>query len=118
MAKKRQKVVNITIEPGTISYIFSKIKWHDSGYEFSNLSKLRQILSNERAKILSTIKHSSPESIYSLSKLLGRDFKSVSYDLKILQNFGFISFEKTSKGKRNKLKPVLLVDSLQINFNI
>jgi predicted transcriptional regulator len=73
-------------------------------------------LSNERAKLLNTIKTKNPESMYHLSKISGRDFKSIKKDLEILERFGIISFEKAEKGKRRRLKPVLALDKLQINF--
>jgi len=112
MAKKT-KIINIYITPGTFALLFRKT----GDYDFSELSQLRQVLSNERAKILNIIKTKKPESIYSLTKISGRDFKSVKKDLSVLEKFGIISFEKGEKGRRKKLKPVLEVDNLQINFD-
>jgi predicted transcriptional regulator len=111
MARKT-KVVNLYITPGTLSFLFRKT----GDYDFSELSQLRQILSNERAKLINTIKTKNPESMYHLSKIAKRDFKSVQKDLEILQKFGIIEFKKESVGKRKKLKPVLAIDKLQINF--
>lgn len=118
MAKtKRKKTIKVGITPNTFSYLFKRLRRQEEEYEFSELSELRQVLSNEKAKILYTIKYEKPESIYKLAKLLNRDFKSVSQDLKILEKFGFIEFRKIQKG-RHKLKPVLLIDSLNIIFEV
>ena len=76
------------------------------------------MLSNEKAKILYSIRYDKPTSIYHLSKLLKRDFKSVREDLIVLEKFGFIEFKKELKGNRKSLKPVLVIDSLHINFEI
>ena len=111
--KQRTRVVNLSITPGTFSFLFRKT----GDYDFSEISQLRQVLSNERAKLLSIIKSKNPESMYHLAKLLERDFKSVKKDLSILQKFGIIDFEKSEKGRRRRLKPLLSVDKLQINFD-
>jgi predicted transcriptional regulator len=111
--KQKTKIINLYITPGTFAFLFRRT----GDYDFSELSQLRQVLSNERAKILNIIKTKKPESIYSLTKISGRDFKSVKNDLSILEKFGIISLEKGEKGRRKKLKPVLEVDKLQINFD-
>lgn len=118
MAKKVIKKLNISITPSKFSFIFRRFRGNKSDYEFSDLSDLRQILSNEKAKILYTVKNDKPESIYHLAKMLKRDFKSVRKDLKILEKIGFIKLVKESKGQRKKLKPVLTIDSLNIVFNL
>lgn len=118
MAKKRTKTINISITPGTFSYLFRRFRGEKSDYEFSELSDFRQILSNEKAKILYSIKNDKPESIYRLAKILKRDFKSVRDDVKVLEKVGFIELVKESKGQRKKLKPVLVIDSLHVVFDI
>ena len=82
------------------------------------VSKVRALLSNERARIIRTIKESKPNSLYSLAKLLGRDFKGVRKDIAILEHFGIIELVKTlPKGSRRpSVKPVLKLDALQINI--
>jgi len=114
---KRAKTIRVGITPNTFSYLFKRLRRQKEEYEFSELSELRQVLSNEKAKILYTIKYEKPDSIYKLAKLLNRDFKSVSQDLKILEKFGFIEFKKAQEG-RKKIKPVLIIDSLSIIFEV
>jgi predicted transcriptional regulator len=119
MAKKtRTKTVNISISPRTFSYIFKKFKGSKPDYDFSDISDLRQVLSNEKSRLLSAVKYEKPDSIYKLAKVLKRDFKSVSEDVRVLERFGFIELVKEEKGRRKRLKPVLLVDSLHVEFDI
>ena len=83
------------------------------------VSKVRALLSNERARILHTIKISKPQSLYALAKLLGRDFKGVRKDLSILEHFGIVELVKFTpkNSKRAALRPVLKLDTLQINLS-
>ncbi len=111
--KQRTRIINISIMPGAFSFLFRR----SEDYDFSELSQLRQILSNERAKLVSIIRTKNPESIYHLAKISKRDFKSVQKDLSLLQKFGIIEFQKGEKGKRRRFKPVISVDKLQINFD-
>ncbi len=118
MAKKQKtRTVNLFITPGAFTSIFKRLRGDKSEYDFSGLADLRQLLSNEKAKMLNAIKDQNPESIYSLAKFLGRDFKAVSHDIKLLEKFGFIELKPLSKGKRKKLKPIISIDNLQININ-
>ena len=111
---KRQRVINIYITPGTFSFLFRKSK---EGYDLSEITELRQLLSNEKAKLLNVIKTKNPESIYHLAKIAGRDFKSIKKDLSILEKFGLVRFEKQETGNRRRLKPIMTIDKLQINID-
>jgi predicted transcriptional regulator len=84
--------------------------------QIKQLMALKQLLNPEKIKIIYTIKHYSPKSIYELSKKLKRDFKAVSNDLKILEQSGFIKIEKEKIKNRWHSKPILQVD--KINFTI
>lgn len=119
MAKKTNtRNVTLGIESGTFTGIFRRLRGEKRGYNFSGISALRQLLSNERARLLHTIKTNQPESIYHLAKLLGRDFKSVRQDVRLLEKFGFLDLESERKGKREMLKPVIAVDSVTITVNL
>lgn len=117
MAKKRIRIVNLYIRPGTFAFFFKRIAAQKHEYDFAEIADLRKILSNERAKIVNTLKNKSPNSIYDLAKILGRDFKSVRTDIKLLEKYGIIELKPFVKGKRRSLKPMLILDSLQINMN-
>ena len=117
---QRSKTREITIvgNEGAFSTFFRKFYGEEKEYDFEGLETLRKLLSNEKARILHTIKTKKPSSIYELAKILKRDFKSVSDDIKLLDKFGFIDLVSEKSGKRERLRPVLVVDSMYINLKI
>tara|TARA_Y100000310_G_C20043015_1_gene517053 strand:- start:83 stop:451 length:369 start_codon:yes stop_codon:yes gene_type:complete len=115
--EKRTRTVNLFITPNALTSIFKRLKGDKSDYDFSGLSDLRQLLSNEKAKILNIIKNQNPESMYRLARILGRDFKAVREDIKLLERFGFIELKPETKGKRKRLRPIISIESLQLNIN-
>lgn len=64
------------------------------------------------------LKTKQPNSIYQLAKLLGRDFKSVRQDISLLEGLGFIEMIPIHKGKREKLKPLLVIDELKVDIKL
>jgi len=117
-SKKRTKIRYAQINPtnkGFIAKFFSK---DTDEYNTSDVELLRQALSNQKARILYTIKTKNPKSIYELSKILKRDFKSVYQDLKFLERIGFIDFYSEKKGNRTSLKPLLIIDQIQFIITI
>ena len=112
----KTKTINITEKEGTFSTIFHRFKGKKNIN--SEIVALRQLLSNEKAKMLNIIKTKQPSSIYELAKLLGRDFKAVRHDIKILEKFGFIELISSHKQGRERLRPVLDLDQLTIHINL
>ena len=115
--KEKTRIVNLYITPSAFASIFKRLRGDKSEYDFSALAELRQLLSNEKAKILNTIKNEKPDSIYKLANLLGRGFKSVRDDIRILEKFGFLELKSGKSGKREKLTPNLAINSLQVNIS-
>ncbi len=113
------KVREITIKESKGAFdIFKQTKNSKKDYDFSGVLALRQILSNEKARILNVIKNKKPKSIYDLAKQLGRGFKSVNDDIKLLERFGFIELiEEKTKG-RIRHKPEIVVDTITIHVKI
>jgi predicted transcriptional regulator len=113
---KQIKTKNITLDEkgGTFSTIFGKKK----DKKTSDVANLRQLLSNEKARLLHVIKIKKPLSIYELSKILGRDFKAVRKDIKLLEKFGFVELISSYKNGRERLRPVVDIDQLVITINI
>jgi predicted transcriptional regulator len=113
MAKEKTKIREISIiqSKGAFSIFKPGVS---KNYNFEDVSSLRQILSNEKARILNTIKTKNPSSIYELAKQLGRNFKAVSDDIKLLKKFGFIDLKEEYSKKRKRLRPVIVVDTLNI----
>lgn len=119
MAEKRVRTRTISIEQkqGTFSVVFGRFL-SEKKQEISDISILRSLLSNEKARLLHILKTKQPNSIYELAKLLGRDFKSVRQDLAVFQEYGFIEMIPIQKGRREKHKPLLVLDELKINIQI
>ena len=118
MAKTiKTRTISLEQKQGAFSTLFHR--WRgEKKHEVSDLSILRNLLSNEKARILHVIKTKQPNSLYQLAKSLGRDFKSVRHDVSILEKFGFLEMIPIHKGKREKLKPVVALDVLEIKINI
>ena len=118
-SKERVKVREITIKEskGTFSILKSK-GGPKKAYDFSGILALRQLLSNEKARILDVIKRQEPVSIYDLAKKLGRGFKSVNDDIKLLERFGFIELIKEKTKKRVRYVPKIVVDTMTIHIKI
>jgi len=83
-----------------------------------DLSDIRSLLTNEKSKLLHLIRTKKPASIYALAKLSGRDFKSIRQDLTLFEKFGLIKLIQERTKEREKLKPVLQVDKLNISISI
>lgn len=115
--KKKTKVRYVEVNVKRDSFV-SKLIGIEKSHDFSDIKLLRSLLSNEKARILHTLRHSKPKSIYALAKTLGRDFKTVREDVKLLERFGFIEFFSEKHGRRESLMPVLSTERLQIIIDI
>ena len=115
--KSKTRDITITDDSGAFNAILKRFK-SEKDYNFEALSLLRKLLSNEKARLLHTIKNKKPSSIYQLAKELKRDFKSVSQDIKLLEKFGFLNMIAEKTGKRERLRPTLAVDTIHINLKI
>jgi predicted transcriptional regulator len=114
MPKSKIREITIKESKGAFS-IFKKTGISKEDYDFSGVLALRQLLSNEKARILNVIKAKNPKSIYELAKILNRGFKSVNDDIKLLSRFGFIELIEEKTKNRARLKPVVVVDKVTIN---
>jgi len=119
MAGKNLKTKTIILQDkeGTFSSIFNRFR-SEKKHVNPDISFLRSMLTNEKARILHVLKAKQPNSIYELAKNLGRDFKSVRQDIRALEEFGFVEMIPIHKGRREKLKPLLVVDVLEIKIEL
>ena len=115
--KKRTKTRYVDVNVNKGSFV-SKLIGEKKSHDFSDVKLLRNLLSNEKARILHILKTKEPKSIYGLAKMLGRDFKSVRDDIKVLERFGFVEFHSTKTGNREAHTPNLVIDRLQIVIDI
>ena len=102
---------------GTFS-LFKKSSTNKENYDFSGVSALRQLLSNEKARMLDVLKNETPASIYLLAKRLGRNFKSVHEDIKLLERFGFVELVEEKTKNRIRHRPRLVTDSITIHVKL
>lgn len=114
---KQIKTKNITLSEnnGNFLTILQKFRGENKS---SELSDLRQLLSNEKARLLHIAKTKQPESIYKLAKLLNRDFKSVRHDIRLLEKFGMIELIASHKKGRERLRPLVDTDQIVITINL
>jgi len=117
MAKTKTREITITESKGVFS-IFKLKGASKKNYDFEGISALRQLLNNEKARILHIIKTQKPRSIYDLAKRLGRGFKSVNDDIKLLERFGFIEMIEEKTKNRVRHRPEIVVDAVTINVII
>ena len=111
-------VREITLKQGKGGFSIFKKSSGKKSYDFSGILALRQLLSNEKARILHVIKNQKPSSIYELAKILNRGFKAVNDDIKLLEKFGFVQLVHEKVGNRTRYKPVIVVDTVTINLKI
>mgnify|MGYP001613649252 FL=1 len=121
------EVRNITIRIGGLksalreaAEIMEKVKRGEkvtpkSSIGFESIDTLRKVLTQKRLELLRVIKEKSPESIYELAKVVDRDLKSVTTDVKVLEEYWLVSLEKSEEG-RTKVKPEVSFDKLNIEI--
>ncbi len=117
MAKTKTREITLKEAKGSF-LLLRKSKTSKDDYDFSGILALRQLLSNEKARMLSVIKSQNPKSIYDLAKKLNRGFKTVNDDIKLLEKFGFVELIEEKTKNRIRHKPVIIVDTVTIHFKV
>jgi len=80
---------------------------------FLTVEELGRILTPRRIELLQKIRELKPSSIKELAEKIGRDFKNVYNDLKVLRGAGFVEFEEDGKSR----KPYLPYDELEFKLD-
>ncbi len=93
-----------------------KLKKHE-GISFENLEDMRKVLTEERLKILKTVKKDRPSSIYGLAKILKRDIKNTFDDVQFLAQAGLLELKKTKDG-REKTTPMVNYDKILLEIPV
>lgn len=93
-----------------------KVKKHE-GVSFKSLEAMRKVLTEERLRILKTIKKEHPSSIYELAKLLKRDVKNTFNDVQFLAQAGLIELKKT-KDDRERTIPRVNYDKILLEIPV
>lgn len=84
---------------------------------FESLKTMRKFITDERLRILKTIKKNKPDSIYELAKILHRDAKNVTDDVHYLAELGLIEIKKTKNG-RKKTRPVVDYEKILVEIMV
>ncbi|OHC07884.1 MAG: hypothetical protein A2545_03730 [Planctomycetes bacterium RIFOXYD2_FULL_41_16] len=93
-----------------------KVKKH-AGISFANLDVMRKVLTEERLRILKTIKKDHPSSIYELAKILKRDIKNTFDDVQYLAEVGLVELKKSKVG-REKITPLVNYDKILLEIPV
>jgi predicted transcriptional regulator len=93
-----------------------KVKKHKAVY-FESLDALRRVLTEERLRIVKTIKKEHPSSIYELAKILGRDVKNTFDDIQFLAEAGLVELTKIKDG-REKTTPSVKYDKILLEIQV
>ena|SRR3989344_5846943 len=117
MAEKT-RIIEIYEKGGTFTSVFRKFTGQKADYNTDDLSLIRQLLSNEKARLLNVIKTKQPKSLYALAKFLERDFKTVRGDILLLKKFGFIELIAEKTGNRITHKPIITANTINISIRI
>lgn len=89
------------------------------GVYFENLDAFRKILTEKRLELLHVVKRDNPDTIHELSRLLGRDIKNVSDDLKYLSELGLVSLDKSAAvGEGRRVSPRVRYEKIRLEIAI
>ena len=88
------------------------------GVYFENLDSFRKVLTEKRLTLLHAVKQEKPDTIHELARLLGRDVKNVSDDLKYLAELGLVSLDKGTGGSGRRVAPRVTYEKIRIEIAI
>lgn len=82
---------------------------------FESVEDMQKFLSPERIRLLNAIHERRPASILALARLLERDRKNVSEDVKMLEAVGLLE-RKVTKKEKNKVELVVDYDRIRLEI--
>jgi predicted transcriptional regulator len=85
---------------------------------FTSLEAARNFLTRERLALLRAIRTRHPESLYELAKMVGRDFKNVQEDIRILERHGLVRIAKLPRGSRKVKVPRVPFEEIALKIAI
>ena len=84
---------------------------------FASIEAARNLLTPTRLALLRVIRDKRPGSIYELAKLVGRDFKNVQGDLKLLEKYGLVRLNRGRRtGKRVVKAPRVVCSEIALKI--
>ena len=124
------KIKRITLKVKTLDEMAADFKrtWKEAGKGisvreaaeaicFDSVEDMQKFLSPERIRLLRTVHERTPKSIYELAKMLDRDRKNVTEDVKMLEGVGLIE-RKVAKSGKEKVKLVVDYDRIQMDIAV
>jgi predicted transcriptional regulator len=93
-----------------------RVKKHE-GISFDSIDSMRKVLTEERLRVLRTVKKEQPASVYELAKSLKRDIKNTFNDVQFLARAGLLELKKTKAG-REKTTPLVNYDKISLEIPI
>ncbi len=84
---------------------------------FDSVEDMQKFLSPERIRLLRMVHEKTPKSIYELAKMLDRDRKNVTEDVKMLEGVGLIE-RKAAKNGKQKVELVVDYDRIQMDIAV
>ena len=124
------KIKHITLKVKTLDEMAADFKrtWKEAGKGksvreaaeticFDSVEDMQKFLSPERIRLLRMVHERAPKSIYELAKLLGRDRKNVTEDIKMLEAVGLIE-RKAAKSGKEKVELVVDYDRIQMDIAV
>lgn len=124
------KIKHITLKVKALDEMAADFKriWKDAGKGksvrdaieticFDSVEDMQKFLSPERIRLLKMVHEKNPKSIYELAKMLDRDRKNVTEDVKMLEGVGLIE-RKTAKRGKEKVELVVDYDRIQMDIAV
>lgn len=93
----------MTLTKKMIGYALEHPEGSPSQILIIDVETASRILTPARAELLKAITEKKPKTVGELVKEVERPEESVSRDLRVLQNYGFISFDKSGRQKTPKV---------------
>lgn len=90
------------------------VKKHPAGVYFTNLDAFRKALTQKRLELLHAIRLEKPASIQQLARLVQRDIKNVSTDIKYLSQIGLVEL----KERNNCLYPIVDYERIELDIAV
>jgi predicted transcriptional regulator len=85
---------------------------------FENIEVMRKAITTERLRLLTVIKEQHPTSIYELAKMLNRNHKTVSGDVRYLSDLGLIEIAKGKSDNRDKTMPIVRYEKIRLEIAV
>lgn len=89
----------------------------DTGVYFTSVEAFRKALTPKRMEVLHTIRTQKPSSIHVLSRMLNRDVKNISMDLKYLAQVGLVE-KKRAKNEKTDITPSVNYERIVFEISI